>query len=116
MHRHISLLERRNGGTKQIKDEGLVSVNNEQSISNYRIEVSCNRQNAQKELKKLGDTLSDELINFDIQKERELKQLLSEYAESKIDILQSHQTKWLAIKVLLDTDIDPQTRAIDYRT
>ena len=61
-----------------------------------------------------GKKLSHELVCFDKRKELELKQIFIEYAETRFDVFESFQSKWLSVRETLNSDIDSETRAMDY--
>ena len=86
---------------EQMETEGSVTQSNEKSIAKLRSEASSNRHTAKVELEQIGSKLSDELASFDKRKEDELKQILCEYAESKLEVAETFQSKWLAVEMVL---------------
>lgn len=58
--------------------------------------------------------LSDELSQFDLHKEKELKQVLLDYAAAQLERHEKFQGKWFAMRYLLDTPILPEKRAIQF--
>ncbi|XP_064396977.1 uncharacterized protein LOC135343878 isoform X2 [Halichondria panicea] len=58
--------------------------------------------------------LAEELSHFDLQKEKELKQVLVDYASTQQERHEKCQGKWFAMKLLLDTPVNPEIRAIQF--
>ena len=99
---------------EQMKMEGLVTHTNEKSIAKLWGEASSNSRTAKVELEEMGKKLSHELHSFDKRKEFELKQIFMEYAETQFDMFEAIQSKWSAVKMTLNSDINVETRGIDY--
>ena len=97
---------------EQKKSEGVVTPENEKSITQLWAEASANYQMAKEQLERLCTRLSDELVAFDRRKEMEIKQVLIEYAESQGDVYKTMQSKWFGIKLMLNCDINPDIRGI----
>ncbi|XP_066926800.1 putative leucine-rich repeat-containing protein DDB_G0290503 isoform X2 [Clytia hemisphaerica] len=99
---------------EEMKTEGLVTSSNGKDITHLWAEASSNCRTAKDELERMCRHLSEELKEFDYRKEQELKQVFIEYAESRFDVFEKMQSKWFGVKLMLDTDIVPSLRAIDF--
>ena len=86
----------------------------QKSTTQLWAEASANYHTGKDEMEKLCCRLSEELIHFDRRKELELKQVLIEYAESRGNIYETMQSKWFGIKLMLNCDINPDIRGIDF--
>lgn len=100
---------------EEMKSEGLVTSTNGKDITQLWTEASSNCRTAKEELEYMCRQLSEELSEFDIRKEQELKQIFIEYAESRCDVFEKMQSKWFGVKLMLNTDIVPDMRAVDFK-
>ncbi|XP_057293460.1 sorting nexin-30-like isoform X4 [Hydractinia symbiolongicarpus] len=100
---------------EEMKSEGLVTSTNGKDITQLWAEASSNCRTAKDELEYMCRQLSEELSEFDIRKEQELKQIFIEYAESRCDVFEKMQSKWFGVKLMLNTDIVPGMRAVDFK-
>lgn len=76
--------------------------------------ASKNCADAKDYLEVMCNDLTDELSFFDLQKEKEVKQILLDYATAQLERHEKFQGKWFAMKFILDSPIAMDKRAIQF--
>ncbi|KAL5508977.1 hypothetical protein EMCRGX_G004249, partial [Ephydatia muelleri] len=86
------------------------------TISERWAQASKYCSDAKDYLEMMCKDLSEELAQFDLRKETELKQVMVDYATAQLEKHEKFRGKWFAMKYLLDADIKPEVRAIKFNS
>eukprot|EP00800_Vazella_pourtalesii_P000384 TRINITY_DN1036_c0_g1_i10.p1 TRINITY_DN1036_c0_g1~~TRINITY_DN1036_c0_g1_i10.p1 ORF type:complete len:443 (-),score=101.72 TRINITY_DN1036_c0_g1_i10:790-2118(-) len=84
------------------------------SISQKWAEANSQSTSAREELERMCDCLAVELVHFDYLKEKELKNILTDFVNTQQELMQKQQSKWYAMRILLDTPIERGNRSIQF--
>ncbi|XP_065054075.1 uncharacterized protein LOC135682911 isoform X3 [Rhopilema esculentum] len=83
------------------------------SMTQKWAEASANCEASKTSLENICKHLSEELQNFDISKELDLKELLIDFADGNFQHYEKLQSKWYGVRIMLDAEISPNKRAFN---
>ncbi|XP_065919973.1 uncharacterized protein [Dysidea avara] len=101
-------------GDNDGEDSGLSETSEPPAANQRWTEVTAHCQEAKDYLEMMCRDLTNELADFDHQKEQELRAVFLEYASLFSGKFQRFQSKWFSLNMILDTSINPAIRAIHF--
>ncbi|KAI6645656.1 Sorting nexin-30 [Oopsacas minuta] len=84
------------------------------SLSQKWAEANSQCRSAREELENMCNNLAEELIHFDYLKEKDLKNILIDFVNTQHELMQKQQSKWYAMKLLLESPIEIGNRSIEF--